>query len=142
MVDVWFLSMYFFLELQAFIFSHLYINQPLNSSLWALIVLVCCPPTLFVVQWSHTLETHTRLVLQLFSFILLVSMKSMTVIIEWGCSTNFLLCSFYYIYMVKGNSMRNSSWLLWSPVCYKPKPIIHNTLGSRFVIYELSPCLF
>ena len=24
-------------------------------------------------------------------------------------------------------------------MCYKSKPIIHNILGSRFVIYELSP---
>ena len=135
----WCLIMYFILELQAFTFSHLYINQLLNSSLWALIALVCCPSTLSLVQWSHTLETHTRLVLQWFSFILLVSMKSMTMIIEWGCSSNFLLCSLYYIYMVKGNYIRNSSWLLCAPVCYKPKPIIYNTLGSRFVIYELSP---
>ena len=88
----------------------------------------CCPSTLSVVQWSHTYHRLNRY----------QQYKFHEGVVYEGVQVIFFFFS-QYIYVVKGNSMRNSSWLLWAPMCYKSKPIIHNILGSRFVIYELSP---
>ena len=90
--------------------------------------MVCCPSTLSVVQWSHTYHRLNRY----------QQYKFHEGVVYEGVQVIFFFFS-QYIYVVKGNSMRNSSWLLWAPMCYKSKPIIHNILGSRFVIYELSP---